>query len=179
MILIEETNEDIIENKEEKQPFKITDLSSADWCFKNLKRLKEKQKEINDYVNLEKTKIENYHINEINKIKSDKEYFEGLLRAYVEEQEENDPKFKLSTVNGMASFGKLQQKINYDDSVMLDFCKQNKLDNFINVTTTEKLNKKEFNSYLSIVDGKVVTEDGEVLENVLIEERRNFNVKTR
>ena len=179
MMLIEGINEDTIENKEERQGLKVTDLSSADWCFKNLKRLEEKQKEINDYVNLEKTKIENYHINEINKIKSDKEYFEGLLRAYVEEQEENDPKFKLSTVNGMASFGKLQQKINYDDSVMLDFCKQNKLDNFINVTTTEKLNKKEFNSYLSIVDGKVVTEDGEVLENVLIEERRNFNVKTR
>lgn len=179
MILIEETNEDIIENKEEKQPFKITDLSSADWCFKNLKRLKEKQKEINDYVNLEKTKIENYRINETNKIKSDKEYFEGLLRAYVEEQEENDPKFKLSTVNGMASFGKVQQKINYDDNVMLDFCKQNKLDNLITVTTTEKLNKKELNSYLSIIDGKVVTEDGEVLENILIEEKRNFNIKIK
>ena len=46
MILIEETNEDIIENKEEKQPFKITDLSSADWCFKNLKRLEENKKKL-------------------------------------------------------------------------------------------------------------------------------------
>ena len=62
---------------------------------------------------------------------------------------------------------------------MLDFCKQNKLDNFITVTTTEKLNKREFNSYLSVVDGKVITQDGKILENVCIEAKRNFNVKTR
>ena len=179
MILIEETNEDIIENKEEKQPFKVTDLLTANWCFKMIKMLEEKQEEIDDYVNLEKTKIESYYINETNKIENDKKYFKGLLRAYVEEQQENDPKFKLSTVDGTASFGKVQQKIKYDDSVMIDFCKQNKLDNFINVTTTEKLNKKEFNSYLSVADGKVVTQDGEVLENVCIEEERNFNVKIR
>ena len=69
--------------------------------------------------------------------------------------------------------------LNFVNKVMLEFCKQNKLDKFINTVTTEKLNKKEFNSYLNIVGDKVVTVDGEVLENVNIEEFRNFNVKTK
>ena len=85
----------------------------------------------------------------------------------------------INTVDGTASFGKLQQKIKYDDNTMLEFCKQNNLEKFINVTTTEKLNKKEFNNYLSVIDGKVVTDDGEILENTFIEEIQNFNVKTK
>lgn len=188
MITIEnitnETTED--ENTQEKQPFRVTDLSSANWCFKKIKNLKNKQKELDGYIETERQgleieaqRIQEHYEKETNKIKEDISYFEGLLKIYVEERQEEDPKFKLSTVDGTASFGKLQQKIKYDDGAMLDFCKQNNLDKFINITTTEKLNKKEFNNYLSVIDGKVVTADGEILQNTFIEEIQNFNVKTK
>ncbi len=188
MIMIENiTNEQTEDEKtQEKQPFRVTDLSSANWCFKKIKGLKNRQKELEEYIEIEKQeaekeaqRIQDYYENETNKIKEDISYFEGLLKIYVEERQEEDPKFKINTVDGTASFGKLQQKIKYDDNAMLEFCKQNNLDKFINITTTEKLNKKEFNNYLSVIDGKVVTADGEILENTFIEEIQNFNVKTK
>lgn len=174
------------ENTEEKQPFRVTDLSSASWVFKKIKNLNNKQKELDEYINFEKQnleielkKIQDHHELESKKIAEDISYFEGLLRIYVLERQDEDPKFRLSTVNGTASFGKLQQKIKYDEKVMFDFCKQNNLDKFINITTIEKLNKKEFNKYLSAIEGKVLTEDGEILQNAFIEEIQNFNVKIK
>ena len=169
MIMIENITNEQTENNntKEKQPFRVTDLSSANWCFKKIKALMNRQKELEEYIEIEKQeaekeaqRIQDYYENETNKIKE-------------------DPKFKINTVDGTASFGKLQQKIKYDDNTMLEFCKQNNLEKFINVTTTEKLNKKEFNNYLSVIDGKVVTDDGEILENTFIEEIQNFNVKTK
>ena len=69
--------------------------------------------------------------------------------------------------------------VKYEDEVMLEFCKNNNLDEFVNVVTTEKLKKKEFNNYLNVVEDKVVTADGEVLENAYVEEFKNFNIKLK
>lgn len=171
--------EETVEQEEKKQPFRVTDLLSANWCFKKMKVLENKKKQVEEYVALEKQRIEEYLEQELKRFNEDIEYFKFLLQQFVEEQQELDPKFKLSTVDGTASFGKLQQKIKYEDEAILEFCKNNNLDEFVNVVTTEKLNKKEFNRYLNVVEDKVVTVDGEILENAYIEEFRNFNIKLK
>lgn len=178
MLIIEDI-EEVVEETEDKQSFQVTDLTSANWCFKKIKQVEYRKKQMEEYVHNEIKIIEEFHLKEEKNLNDEIDYFKFLLKEYIEKQQEVDPKFKISTVDGVASFGKIQQKIKYDDEVMLEFCKQNKLDKFINTVTTEKLNKKEFNSYLNIVGDKVVTVDGEVLENVNIEEFRNFNVKTK
>ena len=175
----EQTEENTEKKEKESQSFKVTDLLSANWCFKKLKVLENKKKQIEEYAELEIKRIEDYLQKEQKQINEDAEYFKFLLQQFVEEQQEVDPKFKLSTVDGTASFGKLQQKIKYEDNVMLEFCKNNNLDEFVNVVTTEKLKKKEFNNYLNVVEDKVITADGEVLESAYVEEFKNFNVKLK
>lgn len=171
---------ELMDLEEEKtQQFKVTDLLSANWCFKKLKALENKRKQVEEYVELEIKRIEDYLEKEQEQINQDVDYFKFLLQQFVEEQQQVYPKFKLSTVDGTASFGKLQQKIKYDDNVMLEFCKNNNLDEFVNIVRAEKLKKKEFNSYLNIVEDKVVTADGELLENAYVEEVKNFNIKLR
>lgn len=78
-------------NTKEKQPFRVTDLSSANWCFKKIKALKNKQKELEEYVAKERLeieealqKIECYYENETNRIKEDIIYFEGLLKKITD-----------------------------------------------------------------------------------------------
>nr|DAZ33199.1 MAG TPA: hypothetical protein [Caudoviricetes sp.] len=178
MLVIEDI-EEVVEETEEKQSFQVTDLTSANWCFKKIKQVEYRKKQMEEYVHNEIKRIKEFHLKEEKNLNDEIDYFKFLLKEYIEKQQEVDPKFKISTVDGTASFGNIQQKIKYDDEVMLEFCKQNKLDKFIKTVTTEKLNKKEFNSYLNIVGDKVITVDGEVLENVNIEEFRNFNVKTK
>nr|WP_317357297.1 host-nuclease inhibitor Gam family protein [uncultured Tyzzerella sp.] len=175
----EQTEENTEKKEKESQSFKVTDLLSANWCFKKLKVLENKKKQIEEYAELEIKRIEDYLQKEQKQINEDAEYFKFLLQQFVEEQQEVDPKFKLSTVDGTASFGKPQQKIKYEDNVMLEFCKNNNLDEFVNVVTVEKLKKKEFNNYLNVVEGNVVTMDGEVLEQAYVEEFKNFNVKLK
>lgn len=171
----------MLEIKEvERQSFEIKDLSSANWCFKKIKSLESKKAEINVLVEEEISIIQEYQKKETEAINNDICHFKNLIQKYVEEREEEDPKFRLTVPFGTASFGKEQIKITYDDKVMLDFVKENNLTEFINETVTQKLNKKEFNNYLAInEDEKVLTADGEILENVFVEKFRNFNIKTK
>lgn len=166
--------------KEENNSFKVTDLSSANWCFKKILALQNKQKEIDKFVEKELKQVTDYHKKETEDITGRIGYFKMLLQQYVEEQEKTDPKFKLNVPYGTASFGKEQVNIQYDNDVMLEFVKNNNLSEFISTTVVEKLNKKDFNNYLSVTEnGQVVTEDGEVLENAYAEIFRNFNVKVK
>lgn len=175
--MIELEKEDL---QKENSSFKVTDLHSANWCFKQILELQNDKKEIDEFVEKELKIIEEYHKKETENINGSIEYFKTLLQQYVEEQEENDPKFKLSVPYGTASFGKEQVKIKYDDDKMLEFVKSSNLLEFVNTTVVEKLNKKEFNKYLTVAeDGRVLTEDGEVLENAYAETFRNFNIKVK
>lgn len=166
--------------EQEKETFKINDLESANWCFKKIKILKKELFEKEFFAQNEIEKMKNYIKNEKEIIESSIQYFENLIKMYVEERLEENPKFKLSLPEGTASFGKEQIKIHYDDDQMLEFVKNNKMDNFITKNITEKLNKKEFNNFLKVTeDGQVVTEDGEIIENAYIEKFRNFNLKVK
>lgn len=176
---MEELNKIETIEQEQKETFKVTDLASANWCFKKMKALQNKKTQIQEYVDFEQKRLEEYAEKEFRYIEESFNYFKTLLQDFVETQLENDPKFKISTVDGTASFGKVQQKIKYDDSVMLDFVKNNGLDEFVKVTTTEKLNKTDFNKYLKIVDDKVITEDGEIVDSAYIETTQNFNIKLK
>lgn len=89
---------------------------------------------------------------------------------------EEDPKFKLKTAVGSASYGKLQTKFEWvDENKVLEFLEDNELYDFIEIKKSIK--KTDFKKQLTGSNGLAVDENGEIVEGIVSSEFRNFNVK--
>lgn len=160
--------------------FVVDDLSKADWCFKKIIQLEEEKNKLNEYVETEKSKYDDFLKKETERIDGAITHFKVLIQMFVDTELEKNPKFKLKTLNGSASYGKEQTKFEFNDEEMIKYCQENNLNNLIDIKQTIKLNKKEFKEFLHITeDNTVVTEDGEILDNVHVNIFKNFNLKTQ
>ena len=154
-----------------KESFKVTDLSSADWCFERIKHKQEKLNEIQSYVKEKVEQINKWYETEKTYYENDIAYFEGLLKEYYRENKEIDNKFRLSVPNGSVTARK-SKKWQYNDSEVLQFLKANEYNNLIKVT--ESINKVDLKKVFK--DG-INQETGEVLEGVEIIEEESITVK--
>lgn len=164
--------------KTEREAFRVTDLRSAEWVFRKLKMLDKEFTAQEEYVNGQIEYYQKYLKNLSEKYADDVAYFQGLLEAYVLEQEAIDPKFKLKTAQGTASHGKESYKWNYDDEKLMNFLKENdEMKQFVKSVTTEKIDKASLKKAISINNSIAVNEDGEVVDGIELVPYRNFNVK--
>ena len=167
---------------EVKERFKIKDLESANWAFRKLKAIEEKKKEIEELAKKEiepyKLEIEPYKL-EIDRIEEWKDtehksfdssinFFNFLLEEYYREQRMLDPKFKVSTPYGKVTSRKQQPKWNYEDDKVIEWLLKNDKDL---VRVKYEPNKTDIKNKYKVVGEKVVTEDGEIVEGIAIEER--------
>lgn len=167
------------ENIKQNKRFEVDSLSKADWCFKQIKKFENQKEKILKFASEEKEKYDVFAKKEIESIDKTIEHFKILIQMYVDREIKKDPKFKLKTPNGSASYGKLQKKLEFNDEEIFKYCKENNLDEFIKIETKEKLDKTKFKDYLQITeDNRVITADGEIMENVFVNEFSNFNLKT-
>lgn len=157
-----------IESEETKERFKIENLDSANWAFRKLAALERKEKEITQLADAEKRRIATWEKEEKAQIQSSKDFFNFLLEEYYRGQRELDPKFKLSTPYGKVTSRKQQAKWNYDDEKVLEWLKENDAEL---IRVKEEINKAELKKKYQIVGSSVVTEDGEIVEGISIEER--------
>lgn len=168
-----------IESEETKERFKIENLDSANWAFRKLAALERKEKEITQLADAEKNRIETWEKEEKAQIQSSKDFFNFLLEEYYRKQRELDPKFKLSTPYGKVTSRKQQAKWNYDDEVILESLKDNKLDKFIRIK--EEVNKSDLKAEVEVLNN-VCVERGQVLGEVKPLENEwgesYFNVET-
>lgn len=169
-LVVDEENIAEYENR-----FKIDDLDSANWAFRKLKAIKEKKKEIEELAKkeiepykLEIDRIEEWKDTELKSFDSSINFFNFLLEEYYREQRKIDPKFKVSTPYGKVTSRKQQPKWNYDDEKVIEWLRKN---NEHLIRIKEEINKTVLKTMYNVVGDKVVTEDGEVVEGVSIEER--------
>lgn len=155
---------------EVKEGFKVYDLESANWCFRKLRALAEKEAEIEAVAKDEIDRINYWKNKEERDIKESREYFEMLLKEYYSNQKANDPKFKCKTPYGSISSRKTKN-IDYDESKMLDYLKVSHPDM---IQTVEKFNKAEVKK---IIKGNVDINTGEILDFVTEVTNENINVK--
>lgn len=158
-----------IPEKEQKERFKVEDLQSADWCLRKIRAGEQKKKEMQEFANAEIERIQMWLKNETAKIDDSQEFFKGLLSEYLYEQRKVDPKFKISTPNGTVSTRKKQPKWAYDEAKLLEFLKQNGKYQYIRIK--EEINKAELKKNVKAVNGKVVTEEGEIVEGITVTEQ--------
>ena len=155
---------------EVKECFKVYDLESANWCFRKLRALAEKEAEIEAVAKDEIDRINYWKNKEERDIKESREYFEMLLKEYYSNQKTIDSKFKCKTPYGSISSRKTKN-IDYDESKMLDYLKVSHPDM---IQTVEKFNKAEVKK---IIKGNVDIYTGEILDFVTEVTNENINVK--
>lgn len=165
-----------MEEVEEKEIFKITDLSSADWVLRKRKEVLDRLEKETEYAKAEVQKYQNFINNQEKAANEQIAYFDFLITEYLEAQKEVDPKFKLITAVGQANF-RNSKSWRYEDDEVMSFLKENKMDEFIRVKVTESLNKTELKKALKVVDGKAVTEDGEIMPGITVEDTQTLTVK--
>lgn len=148
--------------------FEIKDLESANWAFRKLAVIERKRKEIRELADKEIERIKNWQEQEEKSLDYSKEFFEGLLTEYFAREREKDPKFKVSTPYGKISTRKQQPKWHYDEDKLVKWLKENN-QNLLRVKYEP--DKNEIKKTYKIVGTNVVTEDGEIVEGITIEER--------
>jgi len=171
--------QEFLDEKEQvnDEAFEVVHDSQANWA---LRKIKEHQQEIKwnqKMAQYEIEKIEEWEEQVNQPLTRSIDYFQGLLAQYAMAKKEADPKFKsLKLPNGNLQFRKQQPKWSYDDKTLVTSLKQLRLDEYIKVE--EKPVKKDIKKVLRVAGNKVVTENGEVVEGIEIEERgESFSVK--
>lgn len=165
--------EDILERAELTETFtddrfKIRSIEQSNWAFRKLKALDEKVKQVTDLASKEIERILEWKENELKQVGRSREFFEGLLTEYFVRQKEMDPKFKISTPYGKVSSRKSQPKWNYEDDKVLEWLKENDKEL---IRIKEEINKAELKKKYQVMNGQVVTEDGEIVEGIEVTEQ--------
>lgn len=153
-----------------KERYKITNLDSANWALRKIKAIQEKEREIKELAEREIERINNWSKSELDALKVNTNFFEGLLTEYFIAEKEKDPKFKISTPYGKVSSRKQQDKWNYEDDKVLEWLKENDKEL---VRIKEEINKAELKKKYKSINGQVVTEDGEIIEGIRVEEQQD------
>lgn len=162
--------EDNINTEEQDTRFIVKDLDAANWCFRKLKAIEDKKREIKYLADKERTRISEWEKEELKAFKSSTGYFEMLLEDYYREIRQVDPKAKLSTPYGKVTSRKQQPKWNYNEEETLGWLRQNDTEL---IRVKEEVDKAELKKKYQVMGTNVVTEDGEIVEGITIENRED------
>lgn len=170
--------EEIEEVEQENKGFKVTDIESANWCFRKLRALEAEEADYELLAQKEIDRISTWLNSKTESIENQKAFFEGLLTDYATDQRKSDPKFKISTPYGKVTFKKAQPKWNYDDAKVVECLKTAGYAEYIR--TKEEINKPDLKKAATVINGiAVITETGEPIEGITIEEQpESINIKT-
>lgn len=84
--------DELTEAQREHEGFRVTDISSANWCMRKLQALAAKENEVNTLADDEAQRIEAWREGELKGVAIHREFFEGLLAEWHREQLEINPK---------------------------------------------------------------------------------------
>lgn len=162
------------EEKEQRENFKVKDMASADWCFRKIASIRKDLEEKISYADFEIAKYVDFKDKEKKAAEDSIDFFEGLLIAYYEEQKAIDDKFKLKTAQGSVT-SRITKSFKYEEEKVIAFLKENDIDGYIKIE--EKLKKQELKTNFKVNNGSLVTEDGEIIDGVVIEEKTSYTIK--
>jgi len=149
--------------------FRITNFEQANWALRKIRAFKKQMEENEQLAKAEIQRIQEWLQKENEKAQKSIQFFEYLIGEYLTEERKKDPKFRLSTPYGKATFRKQQPKWIYDDEKLLAFLKQSGRHQFIRVK--EEVNKADLKKAVKVAGNVVVDENGEVIEGIKVEEQ--------
>lgn len=156
---------------EVREGFKIENLETANWAFRKLRAIEQKENEIKELAQIEIDRINSWKENELNQNEGTKQYFEFLLSEYFKNEKAKDKKFKLSTPYGKVTVRKSKSWKYENEDALIQYLKDNEPGL---VRSKEEINKAELKKVFK--DGINQT-TGEIIPFIEIEEIESISVK--
>lgn len=148
-----------------EQRYQVTDESGANWCFWKIKQYQYQMAKADQTVEEAKAFAKSEKEKAANQI----EFFKGLLAEWADQQD--DPKWEFTGPAGRIVYGKATETITKgDEKKLLDQFGGTKYVKKV-VKEETKLDWTELKKHLSNVNGKIVTEDGELVEGANLKQR--------
>lgn len=171
-------DEDVTNDNTSTDRFVVDDSVKCDWCFRKIKQLEDEKQKMEEYIKNQIEKYNQFKDKETERLNREITHFEILIEQFVLQETEKNDKFRVRTLNGMASMGKEITKLQYDVNQVIEICKERNLTNCIKIETKEKLDKKTFEKSLTITDDDIIVdENGEIIDNITVDRARKCNIK--
>lgn len=156
--------------------WRIKTLEDADWAIATIRDWERERDQKLEYIKREKERLKAFE----DKVKEDEikqtEFLRTCLSDYIAEQKEENPKFKLQTLNGSASVRTTKKWTYDDDAVMASLKKDDDLKSYIRIK--EEINKAQMKKDFVVTgSGAVVTKDGEVIDGITVTLEKSLSLK--
>lgn len=155
-----------------QEGWQISTEEEADWALMKLREVTKQEAKDKRMYEINKKRVDDWYATAKEKTDRKRENFETLLNYYMRKKLKENPKYKLSTPNGGLSSRK-KTEWTYDDKKLLERLKDTEY-----VQTTQKVKWGNYRKTLEVFNGKVIDENGEIVEDVTAEEVRNVIIKT-
>lgn len=156
--------------------WRIKTLEDADWAIATIRDWERERDQKLEYIKREKERLKAFE----NKVKEDEikqtVFLRTCLSDYIAEQKEENPKFKLQTLNGSASV-RTTKKWTYDDEAVMDALKKDDdLKSYIRIK--EEINKAQMKKDFVVTGtGAVATKDGEIIDGITVTLEKSLSLK--
>ncbi|MBS0953367.1 host-nuclease inhibitor Gam family protein [Lactiplantibacillus plantarum] len=151
-------------SQRESEGFKISTLQEADWAMRKLQAMSAQDDENKATAKANIDDINAWLERKLTENQASREYFKGLLQDYLYEQRKTDKKFKIDTPHGTVTTSKVPAGLKYQDAAVLKSLHDQGVNEFIRVK--EEVNKVGLKKNGSIINGKFVLSDGEIIDGV-------------
>jgi len=158
--------------QEDSERFKIKDLDSLNWALRKLAALNKKHQEEEQLAVMETRRITDWFTKQDESYQAGKNFFEGLITEYANEQKTADPKWKgQASPYGKVGYRKRQPKWDYgDEEKLVEYLDSVGLDTCVKVE--KKPIKDEIKKLFPVVEGKAIfAVTGEVVPQITIKEQ--------
>lgn len=156
--------------------WRIKTLEDADWAIATIRDWERERDQKLEYIKREKERLKAFE----DKVKEDEikqtVFLRTCLSDYIAEQKEENPKFKLQTLNGSASV-RTTKKWTYDDEAVMDALKKDDdLKSYIRIK--EEINKAQMKKDFVVTGtGAVATKDGEIIDGITVTLEKSLSLK--
>lgn len=157
------------------EAFVVDSIDKAEWALKKIAEHKAACQRISDFAAAEIDKIKAWAQEQAQSHEDDVKYFETLLQPFAAEELKGKKTKTVKLPSGKMSFKKTTT-YERDENVLLQFVKDSGMVDY--VKTKESVDWAGFKKCCSVTsDGKLITEDGELVPSVVVLTTEKFSVE--
>lgn len=162
-----------------KEGFRINSREQAGFFIRKLQEARAEAEQINLSADKEiqrlSASVNTWREKELNRCNNVEGYIISLLQDFAARELEGSDKKSLKLPFGTLAFKSQQDKYEYDDKVLLDYLKQNKINEFIRIK--EEPNKVELKKNTEVQNGKLLYKGKEIAGVTVTPQEPKFEVK--
>ena len=182
IMLMAEAEELNINDIESEDGILIRNNTDADFYIKLINRLRREIDEINEFVDAELERqvrlYESYREERLRPIENQIKFYEESLRTYTMNELADSSKKSIKLPNGTLAIRKQQPAYNYNEEEVMQFLKENELEQYITTKTTESLNKKEIKKDFVVNNNNQLVYNNKIVPGASVEFKDDkFEVK--